>query len=234
MTERADIGSQHEGDDTAAFSYPLAAPSCRSGQASAVVRVGPPLRLVPRAGAPTPGRARPHDPTPAAAPVSVAVLEVLGEIDQLSVGRLSAALSAELATASLVAVGVRPPGAPAIRRLVVDVSGMTFCAVAGLNVFSRTAHAASVTGLVWALAGLSPQLARLLTEVWPAPHPLCYADRVSAAVSIALGTPWRTGSAPRSPRPGAARRDSGPRTGDAERGGHLASDAPVADDGPLS
>jgi len=115
-------------------------------------------------------------------PMTVHIVEVAGEVD-LATGELLAHVLAH-------AKNLASPGPDPTRRVVVDVSAMTFCGAAGLGLFARAADRATGTGTVWALAGLSPRLTRLLLTLWPASRPVLYPDRATAVTAVGLGDPW--------------------------------------------
>ncbi|TXS12290.1 anti-sigma factor antagonist, partial [Streptomyces sp. adm13(2018)] len=83
-------------------------------------------------------------------PPGTHVLLLAGEVDGDTAPALADALDAALG------------GSPAPDALVVDCSGLRFCACAGLNEFLRARHAAAAAGIRFALAALTPQVARLL------------------------------------------------------------------------
>ncbi|MFG2841067.1 STAS domain-containing protein [Streptomyces zaomyceticus] len=83
-------------------------------------------------------------------PPGTCVLAVAGEVDIDTAPALSIALDAALC------------GSPAPKSLVVDCSGLRFCECTGLNELLRARHTAAGVGIGFALAGLSPQVARLL------------------------------------------------------------------------
>ncbi|MFE6855521.1 STAS domain-containing protein [Streptomyces sp. NPDC057674] len=85
-----------------------------------------------------------------AGPSGACVLAVAGEADSDTAPALAIALDAALC------------GSPAPETLIVDCSGLRFCACAGLNELLRAHHAAAEAGVGFALATLSPQVARLL------------------------------------------------------------------------
>ncbi|MGW2305295.1 STAS domain-containing protein [Streptomyces sp. NPDC001809] len=85
-----------------------------------------------------------------AVPPGTRVLLLAGEVDSDTAPVLADALDAALG------------GSPAPDTLVVDCSGLRFCACAGLNEFLRARHAAAEAGIRFALAALTPQVARLL------------------------------------------------------------------------
>ena len=115
-------------------------------------------------------------------PMTVQVVGVHGEVDVLTEPLLSAALTH--------AENLAPPGPDPTRRVVVDVAAMTFCGAAGLDLLARAADRATDTGTVWALAGLTPRLTRLLAALWPTPRPPLYPDRATAVTAVGLGDPW--------------------------------------------
>ncbi|MFJ3205773.1 STAS domain-containing protein [Streptomyces sp. NPDC086989] len=78
------------------------------------------------------------------------VLAVVGEAD----------IDTEPALARALTAALREPPPP--RALTVDCSGLSFCGCAGLNQLLRVRHAAVEAGVSFALADLSPQVARLL------------------------------------------------------------------------
>ncbi|MGW2788174.1 STAS domain-containing protein [Streptomyces populi] len=80
-------------------------------------------------------------------------------------GTLVIALDGEahLGTSSVLARALDEALAtPAPKRLVVDCSGLTFCAAAGLNELLRARRAATKTGIEFRLAAPSRQMSRLL------------------------------------------------------------------------
>ncbi|MFC9795537.1 STAS domain-containing protein [Streptomyces sp. NPDC127584] len=83
-------------------------------------------------------------------PPGTHVLLLTGEVDGDTAPALADALDAALG------------GSPAPDTLVVDCSGLRFSACAGLNEFLRARHAAAAAGIRFALAALTPQVARLL------------------------------------------------------------------------
>ncbi|MEK9524248.1 STAS domain-containing protein [Streptomyces venezuelae] len=83
-------------------------------------------------------------------PPGTHVLLLAGEVDGDTAPALADALDGALG------------GSPAPDALVVDCSGLRFCACAGLNEFLRARHAAAAAGIRFALAALTPQVARLL------------------------------------------------------------------------
>jgi anti-anti-sigma regulatory factor len=54
--------------------------------------------------------------------------------------------------------------------LVIDLSGVGFCCVRGLELLVDNAHTARQAGIGYALSGLSVHLDRVLTLVWPEEH----------------------------------------------------------------
>ncbi|MFC5061921.1 STAS domain-containing protein [Actinomycetospora atypica] len=102
--------------------------------------------------------------------VPVEVVRVIGEVDLTTAGQLASAL------AELVA---RPAA-----RIVVDATRMTFCGLRGLGALHDGARLAAAHGAGFAIVGLSGQLTRLSRELWPAPHPAVFPDRVGAVASL--------------------------------------------------
>ncbi|MEV4943483.1 STAS domain-containing protein [Streptomyces zaomyceticus] len=85
-----------------------------------------------------------------AGPPGTRVLVVAGEADIDTEPALTCALTAALSSS------------PAPEILVIDCSGLRFCACAGLNALLHARHAAARDGIRFTLAALPPQLARLL------------------------------------------------------------------------
>ena len=115
-------------------------------------------------------------------PMTVQVVGVAGDVD-LTTGAL-------LAHGLTHAKDQTPPGPDPTRRVVVDVTAMTFCGAAGLGLLARAADHSRRTGTVWALAGLTPRLTRLLATLWPTARPALYRDRATAITAVGLGDPW--------------------------------------------
>lgn len=113
-------------------------------------------------------------------PMTVHIVGVAGEVD-LATGELLAHVLAH-------GESLASPGPGPTRRVVVDA--MTFCGALGLGLFAGAADRATGTGTVWALAGLSPRLTRLLAALWPASRPALYPDRATAVTAVGLGDPW--------------------------------------------
>jgi len=113
--------------------------------------------------------------------MTVQVVGVAGDVD--------------LTTRALLAHGLThakdqtPPGPDPTRRVVVDVTAMTFCGAAGLGLLALAADHSRRTGTVWALAGLTPRLTRLLATLWPTARPALYRDRATAITAVGLGDP---------------------------------------------
>ena len=73
-------------------------------------------------------------------------------------------LEGELDIATVPALRVRLLGvlSPGVRLLIIDLSGVSFCDVAGLAVLIGTQRRATARGIVVRLAAPGPQLAKLL------------------------------------------------------------------------
>ncbi|MEW1913462.1 STAS domain-containing protein [Kitasatospora sp. NPDC085895] len=138
-----------------------------------------------------------------AGPGGVRVVEVLGEADMDTTGQLQVALRK--------AVAARP--APV--AVVVDCSGLEFCAAAGLNALLRGREAALEAGVAFRLAAPRRQMRQLLrptetdrvfTVDRARPAAVAAADGSGAAANgapRANGRPHRAG-APTAGSPGAA------------------------------
>ena len=111
-------------------------------------------------------------------PVPVQVVQVFGEVDRTATELLAAMLVEALAGAARVGAG----------GVVVDATAMTFCGARGLGVLLRTAKLAAELDVGYALTGLSPHLAHLVTM--HGPWPPQYPHRATAITAVGLGPPW--------------------------------------------
>ncbi|MFE3629403.1 STAS domain-containing protein [Streptomyces goshikiensis] len=139
-----------------------------------------------------------------AGPPGMRVLAVVGEAD----------LDTEPALAQALNDALHDPPVP--RALTVDCSGLRFCGCAGLNQLLRIRRAAAEADVSFALAGLSPQVARLLDLTGTR----ALFDVVPAAPAL-LGTPRRA----------RARGQAGP-TGQIPRPQDAGEPAPAPDAAP--
>jgi anti-anti-sigma factor len=86
---------------------------------------------------------------------------------------------------------------PGVRLLIIDLSGVSFCDVAGLAVLIGTQHRAAARGIAVRLAAPQPQVAKLL-RVTGLDHRLT----ICATLADALPTEWRGSPAATSPTTG--------------------------------
>jgi len=86
-----------------------------------------------------------------------------------------------------------------VRLLIIDLSGVSFCDVAGLAVLIGTQRRATARGIVVRLAAPRPQLAKLLRITG-----LDQRLTICATLADALPTEWRGPSAAASPPPAEA------------------------------
>ena len=109
------------------------------------------------------------------------IVRVIGEVDVTTADQLAGALR----------VGLEHGTA----ALVLDATAVTFCGVAGLAVFADAASRAAELDVDFIVAGLSPRLAALYTELWSPPHPSFHRDLRGALATLARPM-TETGSPP--------------------------------------
>ena len=116
----------------------------------------------------------------------VTIAELAGELDIASVPRLREQLLALLR--------------PASGRLVIDLSGVTFCDASGLAVLVGTGRRARLLGGFLRLAAVPPEVSRILRSTGLDRHLIAF-PTASAAASAPDAPAGRPGGAVQSPRP---------------------------------
>lgn len=117
-------------------------------------------------------------------------------------GLIIARLEGDLDIASTPALRERLLGvlSPGVRLLVIDLSGVSFCDVAGLAVLIGTQRRARARGIIVRLAAPRPQMARLLRITG-----LDRSFTICATLADALPTKWHGPQAATSPPPAEVR-----------------------------
>lgn len=117
----------------------------------------------------------------------IAVLQVIGEVDSLSIGTMSVALGNCLARRSV--------------HLVVDLTELRFCSGRGLALLVETGWATTAVGIGFSLAGCSALHERLMLSLWTDRAPRRYRDAAEAMDEAVL----ELGDTLRQPHVGRAR-----------------------------